>query len=171
MITFPKLKEKQPLSAILKTSRSITITPISYKEDSDSRHDYEIEMDNYLNDLDVMWDDAPSNDTRKGDLFAFIQGQGRKETDVGEGYCQIRRVIGVYSNNARPSHWDIPAHQNRRVLALGDILFEGTWVELCKAAGRKDWGKVLADGTKCTCPRQGSKRWKLGSDPVGSPSN
>lgn len=153
--------KKHNISSVLSTSRSITITPISYKDDQPSRIDYDREMENYINGFSVMWDDAGNNETKINDLFAFIEGQGRKETDVGEGYCQIRRVVGVLPHDVRPKYWKIPEHSGRNVIILSDIIYEGTWVELCEASGRSGWGKVLHDGTRLTSPRQGSKRWKL----------
>ena len=157
-----KMTTINKITTVLSKAHNIIVTPISYKPEELGALDYAREMANNRNNFDVIWDDSPANNTKVGDLFSFITGQGRSTLDVGEGYCQIRKVIAVLPNNARPKHWNIPEHTDRHVLILSDILYEGTWVELSEACGKKGYGKRIEDKVYLA-PRQGTKRWNITS--------
>lgn len=158
---------------VLRTARSITLTPVSHKEDNLlSRIDYANQLRNYANGLDMIWDDAKSNDSQVGDLFGFVSGAG---TDVlGEGWVRIHRIVAILPSSARDDSWsdearrargvkDIPDHDGRNVVVLSEMIGEFTWVELNRVTGRANdgWGKVLRDGRVMTPPLQGTKRWSI----------
>lgn len=154
------------LQALLSQRSHIIVAPISYKVDTESRIDFEREMEAYRKGDNVMWDDSSMNDGQIGDLFAFVMGQSRSEIDLSDegtpgGYCQIRPVVATFSHDHRPKGiWKIPEHTDRRVLVLGDILFEGSWVGLCEALKRTGWGKTVK-GVRYASPLRGTTRWEI----------
>lgn len=158
---------QKTLETILNGARSATLTPVGKAEDAPSRIDYNRETDHYLMGITPMWDDSNTNDSRIGDLFVFVEGHAQPRTVVGDGRVQIHKIIGIkYEfdengyNLARPQYWKIPAHRNRKVLILSDIVYEGTWVEFCDTMGRQNYGKNI-NGVKHNLPLQGTKRWKI----------
>ena len=66
------------------------------------------------------WDDSLNNNAEVGDKFAFVQNT----TDIME----IFTIIGIIDAADRPNYWDIPEHQQRRLLVLShkedEISFE-----------------------------------------------
>tara|TARA_B100001094_G_C17375789_1_gene414624 strand:- start:30 stop:431 length:402 start_codon:yes stop_codon:yes gene_type:complete len=66
------------------------------------------------------WDDSLNNNAEVGDKFAFVQNT----TDIME----IFTIIGIIDAADRPNYWDIPEHQQRRLLILShkedEISFE-----------------------------------------------
>ena len=56
------------------------------------------------------WDDSLNNNAEVGDKFAFVQNTA----DIME----IFTIIGIIDAEDRPNYWDIPEHQQRRLLVL-----------------------------------------------------
>jgi len=56
------------------------------------------------------WDDSLNNNAEVGDKFAFVQNTA----DIME----IFTIIGIIDAADRPNYWDIPEHQQRRLLVL-----------------------------------------------------
>lgn len=143
------------LNQLLRTARSITLTPISDNEEKESRRDYNQQIANELEGNNVIWDDTktPLNSSRVGDLFGFVFESG----SYGDGRVEYRRIIAILPPTARDATWRIPEHKDRQVLVLSPKLFESTWIQFLVATGKQTIGKRGPRGVR-NPPLQGTKR-------------
>ena len=162
-------------SRIKGLARSITITPISHNPTNNfSRQNYDIEKKHYANGFNMKWTDAVENNSRVGDLFAFVIGAGTlKEKDC---LVKIHRIVAIDEqkevsdpNNAgrtvitgRRADWymghhlDHETHKSRNVLTLSECILDIDWETFAEALG---WQAYTKNGQRT--PVQRTSRTKL----------
>ena len=118
--------------------RAITITPVSAKDNGNGstlNHQNEINMEGLG--YNACWTDAPENNSKVGDLFAFITGAGSaKSTPCKIEVRQIVAIPGPQSDLTRKS-WVEGTNSykdtegQRNLLVLGPILGYIDWEVFC----------------------------------------
>jgi hypothetical protein len=164
-------------SRIKGLARSITITPISLNPNNNfSRQNYDIELKHYANGFNMKWTDAIENNSRVGDLFAFVIGAG---TSVDKPcHVRIHRVVaideqkevpdvnsvgGTVTTGRRPD-WhtghilDHETHKNRNILTLSECILEKVdWEVFAEALG---WQAYTKTGQRTPVQRTSRTRLK-----------
>jgi hypothetical protein len=120
-----------------------------------ARSDYSIESEFFTEgDRFPKWDDGKHNNAVIGNKFCFIHSINDINLDGRVEYFEITRIQEA---NTRPDHWDMPDHQNRRVLTLSRKLGEmtlrkyntlnGYTKEWVQGTTRMRWTEYLVDNT------------------------
>ena len=119
--------------------RAITITPVSTKNNGNgSLTNYNVEKQRETQGYNACWTDAPENNSKVGDLFAFVTGAGSaKSTPCNIEVRQIVSIPGPQSDVTRKdwkkgtnSYNDTEGQRN--LLVLGPVLGNIEWEVFCE---------------------------------------
>ena len=108
---------------------STIVTPVckSFKTEeqrqqgiSDSRRDYEEQLQRDKNGEQIMWDDAKGNPTKhSGGFFAFVKNGKCAEIHIVTKICRTDERLDTWSRNV--------GHSDRNVLMLSPKIMEIDW--------------------------------------------
>ena len=131
-----------------------TITPISLNTTNNfSRQNYDIALKHYAKGFNMKWTDAVENNSRVGDLFAYVLGAGT----LKEKPClvKIHKVVAIDEQKVVPDinnpgstvitgrradwymghHLDHETHLYRNILTLSECILETDWETFAEALG------------------------------------
>jgi len=131
-------------------ANAITITPIAYEPGKNGSYEnYETEKQREAQGYNPCWTDAPENNSRVGNLFAFIRGGGTKKEK--ETMVEVRSIVsipGPQSDLKRTSWYfgqpDKATEGQRNLLVLSPVITYLSWEEFCALV---KWAPYHSNGT------------------------
>jgi len=137
--------------------RRLLVTPIS--DNGPTKRDHVEQMDRIIYGYSHVWDDSKHNNSKSGDLFAYIWNQKKEKgsSEKTEGKIEVFIIKHVYSPKCRLVTWsDNVGQGDRNVIELTKkCIYSGNLNEFKKIVGYSDkWNcqgtmQVSESKTKC----------------------
>ena len=155
-------------SAQFNTSRKVTVTPVSLKDDNGSKANFELEQQRQAQGYNPMWTDAPECKSQVGDLFAFVKGAGTSKSTPCE--VHLHRIVAILPNYARDgAKWNPTCNQHkitekdRNVLVLSPVLVVCDWETFADCSGKAPYvkKKIGDSNNPSRLPVQRTASWTI----------